>query len=730
MIVESATGRRTPAFDTARLRTAAERSASGVTLPAVLPATALTVSSVTLTLANRAFECALPAYACSPASLPAAMPDTGWAPEGRHGLFVRNHDLYLRARDGNETVRLTSDGAEHFAYGALSGMSLMAVPLMRSQSPRPPFGITWSPDGGQFMSTRFDERKVESFPFVEAVPQDGSWRPKLWQPRIALVGDAERGDVEAAIFDVAKRSKTVIALKDGWRLYGQVFHWSADGRSAYGLVTMAALKAIGLAEIDLATGAVRIVVQEATPKWGRFNAFIYSQPNVRILEASREVLWFSERDGWGQVYFYDLGTGKLKRKLTAGQRTVRDIIGVDEKRRHLFFTAGGTDADPDPYFIRLYSTSLDGGAARLLSPETGVHLASRVPIGNAAPGSATTAALSPDGNWIVESHSALDRPPVAVLRSARDGRVVAVLETADVSRVAASGWRAPTRVKVLSADGKTPLWGTVYFPPNMRQGQKYPVIDAVYGGPQVTNAPADYREAVVTMNPRSRASLAELGFIVVMIDGRGTPGRSKAFNNESYEVFAELELADHVAGIRQLAERFGSFDLDRVGVYGHSFGGYTSARAILAYPDFYKLAVSSAGPHNFQGFYPVEGLFPAADYGDGKNIRPNPAAVPPNYARLDLMPLAPRLKGKLILVYGEMDENALPSVTLQMADALIKANKSFDLMYLPNQTHDFFRTSAYYTQRMWDYFIEHLMREEPPADFWLEIAAPSQTTGY
>nr|WP_243451973.1 prolyl oligopeptidase family serine peptidase [Sphingosinicella soli] len=658
------------------------------------------------------------------------MPDTGWAPDGRQGLFVRDHNLHLRVRGSDETVALTDDGAEHFAYGTLPGTSLMSMPLMRSAAPRPPFGIVWSPDSRRFVSTRVDERKVAPFPFVEAVPQDGSWRPKLWQPRIPLVGDAEKGETEIAIFDVAERRKTIIDLKDGWQLQGSVFHWSADGRRGYGLVAKAAAKAVGLAEIDLETGAVRVVLQEETPIWGRFNAFIYSPPNVRVLEKTREVLWFSERDGWGQIYLHDLETGRLKRKLTSGKRTVRDIVGIDAERRRLFFTAGGTDADPDPYFIRLYSTSLDGGAARLLTPETGVHLVAREPIGNAVPGSAATAALSPDGKRIVESHSALDRAPVTVLRSADDGQVVSVLEAADVSRVAAAGWRAPTRVKITAADGKTPLWGTVYFPPDMQPGRKYPVIDAIYGGPQVTNAPTDYNEAVVTMNPRSRAALAELGFIVVTIDGRGTPGRSKLFNNASYEVFAEPELADHVAGIRELAERFGNFDLDRIGIYGHSFGGYTSARAILAHPDVFKVAVSSAGPLNFQGFYPVEGLFPIADYGQGRNVRPDPGAVPSNYRQLDLMPLAPNLKGKLMLVYGEMDENALPSVTLQMADALIKANKPFDMMYLPNETHDFHRTSAYYTQRMWDYFVEHLMQREPPADFRLEMKASSPAPGF
>jgi len=727
LVVEAATGRRTPAFDAARLRQAAA-TALGAELPAMLPVRDLDAARATLALGDRTLICDLARYDCTSAPARPATPDTIWSPDGANGVFVRDLNLWLRAKGDAEPVALTRDGIAHFAYGTLPGTSLFAVPNMRSTGPKPPFGVAWSPDGRKLVSSRTDERAVKPYPFVEWVPQDGSFRPKVWEPRIPLLGDAERGFVETAIFDMASRRKTVVTLPQGWNFHQPILHWSADGRRAWGLAATRASRNVALVEIDLETGTTRLLVQEATPSWGRFNAFIYSPANVTVLERSGELLWYSERDDWGQIYLYDLATGRLKRKLTPAKRTVRDIIGVDAARRRLIYTAGGSEDGADPYLIRLHAVSLDGGAERLLTPEPAVHVAARAPNGNVAP-DPRTAALSPDGRWIVESHSLLDRPPVSLLRAAADGRVIATLETADATRVAAAGWRSPTRVKTLSADGRTAIWGTVYFPPNMVPGRKYPVIDAIYGGPQVTNAPADYREAVTTMNPRARASLAELGFIVVTIDGRGTPGRSKAFNAESYEDFAEPELADHVTGIRQLAERFGSFDLDRVGIYGHSFGGYTSARGILTYPDFYKVAVSSAGPHNFQGFYPVEGIFPLPDYGDGRVAAPDQKAVPRNYAKLDMLPLAGRLKGRLMLVYGDMDENALPAVTLQLADALAKANKRYDLLYLPNRDHGFFRTDAYYTQRMWDYFVEHLMRETPPADFRLKLAA-APAAGY
>ncbi len=723
--VDSATGRRGAAFDAAALRTKLKQLPGIGAVPDTLPVTAITADAVSLKLGDKAVRCALPALRCDATTAPAGESDTAWAPDGQKGVFVQGHDLWLRTKGRTETTRLTNDGAEHNAYGALPGGSLTAIPLMRAKAPLPPFGIAWSPSGRFFMSDRYDERAVEPYPFVESVPQDGGFRPVVWQPRIPLLGQAKQAKPEQAIFDTTTGSKTVVQLPEPWSFANSAVQWSADGRSVYGWATTRGSQDQALVEVDLATGKVRFVIKDKTPKFGRLNAFIYSPPNLRILDASREVLWYSERDGWGQLYLYDLRSGKLKRKLTPGPRTVRDIIGVDEARRRLFFTSGGSDADDDPYQVKLYSVSLDGGAARLLTPEAGTHRVARDAGKGGSDGS-----LSPDRRWIVESYSDVARPPVTVLRDAADGHVVTLLETADASAITAAGWRPPTRVKMIAADGRTPIWGTVYFPPRMEPGRKYPVIDAIYGGPQVTVAPTDYKDAVSAMNPRARASLAELGFIVVTIDGRGTPGRSKAFNDASFESFAEAEIADHVGGIRQLAQRYGSFDLDRVGIYGHSFGGYTSSYAILAYPDFYKVAVSSAGPYNFQGFYPVEGVFPVTDYGQGRDVQPSPDAVPVNYRKLDLMPLASRLKGKLMLAYGDLDENALPAVTLQFVDALTKANRPYDLMYLPNRNHNFFRTDAYYTQRMWDYFVEHLLHETPPSDFNLKLIPPPAPAGH
>ncbi|HJU39937.1 MAG TPA: prolyl oligopeptidase family serine peptidase, partial [Tahibacter sp.] len=531
-------------------------------------------------------------------------------------------------------------------------------------------------------------------------------------------GDAGQPRREAFVVDVANGTTRVLDLgPDAAFNPDAMLGWSADGGTAYALVGGADARRLSLARIDLATGTVRHVVDERGTTAVRSNNLLYSAPAMRVLDGTREAVWFSERSGWGHLYLYDLAQGKLRRALTSGDWLVRDLVHVDGKRRVAWFTASGREPGRDPYYRHLYRVSLDGGRPTLLTPENAEHEidpAVAPMIGPAPEGTA----FSPGARWFVDTYSTVSTPPVTVLRRADDGRVVMKLEDADVTRVVAAGWRAPERVAAKSVDGKTDLYATIYFPPDYTQERKYPVIDAFYGGPQMMNAPRSYAEAVRTSNPVSRAALAQLGFVVVTIDARGTRGRSKAFADIGYGNFADPQIDDHVAVIRELAARYGGFDLDRVGVYGHSFGGYTSARAILARPDFYKVAASSAGPHNYQGFYDgLEGLVGIPDYGDGVRVRPTPTSVPKNFAAMDNATLAPNLRGRLLLAYGEMDENALPSVTLQLADALIRANKSFDLVYLPNRTHDFFRTDRYYLRRMWDHFVTHLAGTTPPENF-------------
>lgn len=718
VMIDAAARTRSPAFDAARLTQALSafagkpQTASHLTVVDIADDAGVEVVDLTLDSGKHA-RCRLDRYECSEHAADAAPGDTLPSPDGKRAVFRRDDNLWLRA--GTEERALTRDGEAHFSYGKLPDGSLAGVPAMRSKASLSPIGIEWSPDNRHLLGTRVDERAVAPYPYVEWVPQDGGFRPISYELRLPLLGDAGQPKREAFVLDADSGVRHVVDLGKDWTLADATLVWSPDNTKAYRLAYSYGARDMALVEIDVRSGAVRRVVEDHGKTSLTPNNLFYGAPNVQVLFDTNEVVWFSERSGYGHLYVYDLRSGKPGRALTRGDWLVRDLVHVDAKRRIAWFTASGREHGRDAYYRHLYRVSLDGGEPVLLTNEDAEHDVASPRPSIFVPNPSD--AFSPGGRYVIDSYSTVDTPPVTVLRSSDDGHVVMTLEDADVSAVKAAGWRAPQRVRVRSADGKTELYAVVYLPPGFDRGKKYPVIDAFYGGPQMLNAPRSYAEAVSTMNPISRASLAELGFIVVTIDARGTRGRSKAFADVGYGNFADPQIEDHVAAIRELADRIGGFDLDRVGVYGHSFGGYTSARAILSHPEFYKVAVSSAGPHNYQGFYDgLEAFTGIPVYADGSRTRPSPTAVPTNYAALDNAKLAANLRGHLMLVYGDMDENALPAVTLQLADALIKADKRFDLLYLPNRTHSFFRTDAYYVHRMWDYFVEHLLGAEPPAN--------------
>ncbi|MFO1287431.1 MAG: prolyl oligopeptidase family serine peptidase [Rubrivivax sp.] len=306
---------------------------------------------------------------------------------------------------------------------------------------------------------------------------------------------------------------------------------------------------------------------------------------------------------------------------------------------------------------------------------------------------------------------------MSVLRSAQDGAILLALETADASKLYATGWRAPEPFVAKAADGVTDLHGVIYRPHSDASGP-VPLIDGIYGGPQVTVTPHNFRAARIGLGGQGRGALAAMGAAVMVVDGRGTPLRSKAFHDAGYAAFADTCLDDHVAVLKQLCARDATLDADRIGVYGHSFGGYTSARALLRHPDVYKVGVSSAGSHNLHGMYNGlnGGAVPPADYGNGMRVKPARDAIPDNYRALDNAVLAANLRGKLLLAYGDMDENAFPAVTLQLCDALNRANRSYDLLCFPNGVHGF-SAGPYFIRRLWDYFVEHLFGEKPPPNY-------------
>ncbi|WP_425506026.1 DPP IV N-terminal domain-containing protein [Stenotrophomonas tumulicola] len=676
---------------------------------------------------GNAIDCEIPAYTCSHADALPNDPRLLASPDGGHAAFERDNNLWLRSTESGHEHALTSDGTASHGYGVLPDFALRGIPRRQGRMHIPPFAVTWSPDGHRMFGTRYDERKVAPYPYLANAPR-GAFRPVVHEVRLGLLGDAEQVRDAWFTLDTGGAGAKEIPVPEGWSTLPEagVLGWSPSTDKVYTAIVRYDRPArLRLVEIDLRGGSVRTVLEERSDTRVQLNSYTYGRAAVNILQEAQQAVWFSERDGWGHLYLVDLRNGSVVRQLTSGAWLVRDVVGVNEAQRQVFFTAGGRE-EGDPYQRRLYRVSLDGGDPVLLTPEPGDHA---IDGGSGAlMGGKPSNLLSPNADFIVDSYSTHANPPVTVLRSTTDGRVLMELERADAAGVLAAGWRAPRRERVTAADGETTLYATVYLPAGYTPDGQYPVIDAMYGGPHITNAPVGFVEATSAMNPVSKSSLAELGFFVVVVDARGTPGRSKAFHDTSFLTAADTQLEDHVVAIRELAGRYPGMDLDRVGIYGHSFGGYSATRALLRHPGFYKVGVSSAGSHSFQGMYggAIHGMDRLVGgqpvYADGGSIRPAANLVPETFRMLDNSALVDRLTGKLMLVYGDLDENAMPALTLQLAAALTEANKDYDLLYLPNQDHELFRNDTYFTRRLWDYFVRHLMGSTPPA---YRIAPPT-----
>ncbi|MCH8207278.1 MAG: DPP IV N-terminal domain-containing protein [Chloroflexi bacterium] len=642
------------------------------------------------------WSCDLDSYGCERTGADAAGEGDLLSPDGRRNVIVRDHDIYVRSTNDGSELRLTHDGRPYHDYATRPESYTSAVTDRLSGKTLEPLAA-WSPDSRKLVTHRLDQREVDSLHLVQSVGVERGPRPVLHSYRYALVGDEHVPVAEMVILDTDDATRVesdcppvLCPLFSPFQR--QRVWWSVDGSRVYFLDQDRDFKSLRLMALDANSGACRVLIEDRaeTPLDPNLSEYLFGRPNVRDLSKG-EIVWFSQRDGWGHLYLYDDTTGALKNRITGGDWVVRDILHVDESDREVFFTGGGRETGRNPYYRHLYRASLDGSDVELLTPEHADHEIS----------------FAPDGLHFFDTYSRVDSPPVSVLR-ARDGTLVCELERADVAALYGLGWTAPEPFTVKGADGHTDLYGMFYHPSDFDPDREYPVVEHIYPGPQHLRTPQGFRHVV---EDGARA-LAELGFIVVTIDGVGTPLRSKAFLDESY---GRLEtaggLADHVAGLGRLAAERPYMDLDRVGIFGHSGGGYATVRAMVTYPDFYKAGVSSAGNHD-QRVYVAGwgeryiGLPDQTDYHEQAN---------PNFAE--------KLKGKLLLVYADMDDNVHPAGTVLLVDALIKANKDFDLLLLPNRNH-LYVDDPYLTRRRWDFFVRHLQNAEPPEGY--EITGPSE----
>jgi dipeptidyl-peptidase-4 len=461
--------------------------------------------------------------------------------------------------------------------------------------------------------------------------------------------------------------------------------WSPDSTHLAFVSTSRDHRAENFRIADASTGDVRDVFNEVTETpFESGNGRV----NWRYLPATNELIWFSERDNWGHLYLYDLQTGKVKQQITTGEWNVTQVLRMDEKNRVLYFLGVGREKGRDPYFIHFYSIHFDGSSLKLLTPEDATHDVS----------------LSPDGPFFEDNYSTPDVPQTGVLRNL-DGTLITNIEKADISHLLAAEWRPPQRITVKARDGVTDLYGLMYTPTNLDTNRKYPIINHIYPGPQ-TGSVGSRNFSVARGDAQA---LAELGFVVIEVDGMGTPWRSKKFHDAYYGNMGDNTLPDQVAAMKELATRYKWIDLDRAGIYGHSGGGYAAAGAMFRYPEFFKVGISEAGNHenrNYEDDWAEKWQGLLRELPEGKT----------NYDNQANQLIAKNLKGHLLLAHGTMDNNVPPYNTLLVVDALIKANRDFDLLLLPNRTHGF-GNEPYMIRRRWDYFVRYLMGAEPPRNY-------------
>jgi len=701
VIVDPAKRTRTDAFDHPRLATALAQASGGTVDAANLPVQAFTddATSVAFQVGQGRFSCDLRTYRCltqqgqadaqaqaaggrggrgGRGGGPAGDPNTVLSHDGKMGAFVRTHNLWMREVATGRETQLTTDGIDEFAYATNN------AGWTRSDRPV----LVWSPDSKKIATFQQDSRGVKLEHLVST--NVGHTRIESW--KYPFAGDSMIFMLHRVIIDVSTPSPRVVKLQmppDAQRSTicdhivcgGQWtdIEWTQDASKLAFVSSTRNHQRATLRIADPATGAIRDVIDE---KVATFFESGRTSPGWRVLAETNEAIWFSQRDDWGHLYLYDLTTGQVKNQITKGDWNVLTVVNVDRVKRQVTFI--GDEREPgDPYFQYLYRVNFDGTGLKLLTPDSANHSAS----------------FSPDRKYIIDTYSTPTIPPVSVLRDA-EGRKLVELERADISKLVAAKWQAPIPITVKARDGKTDLYGLMYRPSNFDPLKKYPIINHIYPGPQTGSVGSRSFSAA----RGDVQAMAELGFIVVQIDAMGTPGRSKSFHAAYYGNMGDNGLPDQIAGMRELAQRHSWIDLDRVGINGHSGGGFASTAAILRYPDFFKVAVSQAGNHDNRNYEDDwgekwQGLLEGNNYDNQANQL-----------------LAKNLKGKLLIAHGTMDNNVPPSNTLLVADALIAANKDFDLLMMPNRRHGF-GSEPYMMRRRWDYFVKHLLGSEPPKEF-------------
>ena len=672
VMVDAATSAKSPAFDHEKLATSLSKAAGASYTSVTLPFSNFRFmnhdQSIEVMAAEFRWKCSLADYSCEQAGPAARRAGDPFrtreqiaqeenhpvvSPDGNLEALIKNFNIYVRPKGKTEGSMLSSDGSEGNFYKLAS--------------------VAWSPDSKKLAAYRVRPGYRRQVHYVESSPAD------QLQPKYATIEYAKPGDV----LDLQQPVLFLLDQKKQITLDNNLFpnpyelselQWRKDGHAFTFEYNQRGHQVYRVVEIDGESGKARALIDEESKTF-----FCYSGKKYRHdIGDGKEIIWMSERDGWNHLYIYDGAAGKLRNQITKGNWVVRGVDHVDDQKRQIWFHASGMHAGKDPYFVSYYRINFDGSGLELLTPGDGNH----------------TAAFSEDGKYFVDTWSRLDLAPVSVLHHLDDPKAVTEIERGDIGELPKTGWRAPEVFTAAGRDGKTDIWGVILRPSNFDPSKKYPVIENIYAGPQDSFVPKSFSAY------NQMQSMAELGFIVVQIDGMGTSNRSKAFHDVAWKNLADAGFPDRILWHQAVAAKYPWYDISRVGIYGTSAGGQSALGGLLFHPEFYKAGVASCGCHDNR----MDKIW--------WNEQWMGWPLGPEYVACSNTENAYRLEGNLLLLVGEMDTNVDPSSTMQVVNALIKHKKTFDLLVIPGANHG--DGGPYGNRKRYDFFVHHLLGVEPP----------------
>jgi dipeptidyl aminopeptidase/acylaminoacyl peptidase len=593
------------------------------------------------------------------------------SPDGKWIAYTKDYNLYIKSTGSDEEFQLSFEGKRGYEYASWYGW----YDKMEGENGERPkrFYVNWSEDSQWIATSIVDTRNAEKMYLLDH-SIDSLYKPKLLSYFRGSPGDTTMVHIEPVFYNIESKKEVPTNLPKGTHINSVAIEWTKDSGILLANYSERGYKKELLKKVNLNNGLEETVIE------------LNSSTNIdnfwfRYLTDLDKVLFLSEETGWRQLYLADLNTNTIQ-PFTIGNYFINSVLHVDSENKVVYISASGKENNSNPYHQKIYKIDLDG-TLTLLTPENTHH----------------SVQFSEDGMHFTDNYSAIDTPTKTVLRESLSGKILAELTNADASKAISNGWQEPEVFQLTAKDKKTTIYGAIWKPSNFDPSKSYPIIDATYTGPHTQIFPKTYSGIFWYQ------SMAELGFIVMVVDGLGTSGRSKEFHDHSYKNMGN-NLEDHVLAIKYLGNKYTWIDVDRVGIYGHSAGGYDTGRAMLAFPDFYKVGVASSADHDFRmekAWWPemYQGWPVDSTYQDVSNVTN-----------------AGNLKGKLLLVHGGLDDNVNPSATFKLAEELVKADKEFDLLIFPSQRHGYqgeFRN--YFIKKRWNYFIEHLRGEKPIWDF-------------